>query len=216
MGNAAIRTKILNKAAEIQKSEGKSTEDIIQGRVQFNASKKGIEGASIVNTRLQDAKVNQAIDLRQMVDKMYDPVSGEYKIPPSLHSELALGLARLLSPSGQVGIELMKELKQKTGREALSSMLIYAGADPAKVGGSTQSVIQMFIDSVDRQGEVAEDLRNTYVGGAKGATVGNSFKEYLKKSPTYKKPQDQSQIEGLPQVGQTFQGGKVLKITPIP
>lgn len=112
---------------------------------------------------LQDSKVNQAVDLRKLVNKYYDQKTGEFNVPPSQHAELALGLARLVSPTGQVGIELMHELRQSTGREAISKALIYAGADPMQVGGPTQNVVRMFIDSIDRQGETAEQLRDQYM-----------------------------------------------------
>ncbi len=109
---------------------------------------------------LQDSKVNQAMDLRKLVNKYYDPKTDTFNIPPSQHAELALGLARLVSTNGQVPIELMHELRQSTGREALSKALIFAGADPTKVGGPTQSVARLFVDSIDRQGGMAEQIRD--------------------------------------------------------
>lgn len=147
---------------------------------------------------LQDSKVNQAFDLRKLVNKYYDPKTDTFNIPPSQHAELALGLARLVSPTGQVGIELMHELRQSTGREALSKALIYAGMDPAQVGGPTQSVAKMFVDAVDRQGQTAEQLRDQYMQYIsdnsptdleparkakhdKGKL--NSFNDFLSKSP---------------------------------
>lgn len=147
---------------------------------------------------LQDSKVNQAFDLRKLVNKYYDPKTGNFNIPPSQHAELALGLARLISPTGQVGIDLLHELRQGTGREALSKALIYAGADPTQVGGPTQNVAKLFIDSIDRQGETAEQLRDQYMQYIsdnaptdleparkakhdKGKL--NSFNDFLSKSP---------------------------------
>lgn len=147
---------------------------------------------------LQDAKVNQSVDLRKLANKYYDPKTDTFNIPPSQHAELALGLARLVSPTGQVGIDLLHELRQGTGREALSKALIYAGADPAQVGGPTQSVARMFIDSVDRQGQTAEQLRDQYMqyisdnaptdlDPARKAKHDkgklNSFNDFLSKSP---------------------------------
>lgn len=173
---------------------------------------------------LQDSKVNQAIDLRKMINKYYDPKTGEYAVPPSLHAELALGLARLLSPGGQVGIELMHELRQSTGREALSKALIYAGADPSQVGGATQSVVRMFVDSVDRQGETAEQLRDQYMQyisdnaptdleparkSKHDQSKLNSFNSFLEKSPDQHSQQSSGAI---PQVGETFNGAKVLSV----
>lgn len=143
---------------------------------------------------LQDSKVNQAIDLRTMLDQNFDPATGNYNIPPSLHSELALGLARLLSPTGQVAVEMEQQLRQKTAREGLAGALIYLGFDPKKVGGSTQGVINMFADSIDRQGETAEKLRDKYfedirnlapsdleegtMERLKGLHLGSSYRKY--------------------------------------
>lgn len=117
---------------------------------------------------LEDSKVNQAIHLRTLVNKFYDPKSQTYAIPPSMHAELALGLARLQSPTGQVGIELVKELRQKTLREGLAGALIYLGADPKTVGGTTQDVSKLFIDSIDRQGQVSETNREQYMDYLRG------------------------------------------------
>lgn len=111
---------------------------------------------------LQDGKVNQAIDLQQMMNKYYDPKTDTYSIPPSMHTELAIGLQRLLSPTGQTAQGLVHELQQKTAREGLAGALIYMGMDPKTVGGTTQGVSHLFADAVKRQGLTAEQLRGTY------------------------------------------------------
>jgi len=148
---------------------------------------------------VQDNKVNQAIDLRTLIDQTYDPKTGEYNIPSSAYGELALGMARLLSPNGQVGVELAKKLQQGTASEDLGKLLVYAGADPSKVKGPTQGVIKFLRESIDRQGSTAEKLRNKYFDQIKNMApkglaqdrkdaidnenFGNSFNEYLKTAP---------------------------------
>lgn len=109
---------------------------------------------------LQDSKVNQAIDLRQMINQNYDPKTDTYNIPPALHSELVLGLARLISPNGQIGIQMEQELKTKTAKEGLAKVFTYLTGVP--VSGAPQDVIKMFVHSIDRQGETAEGLRDKY------------------------------------------------------
>lgn len=109
---------------------------------------------------LQDSKVNQAIDLRQMINQNYDPKTGTYNIPPALHSELVLGLARLISPNGQIGIQMEQELKTKTAKEGLAKAFTYLTGVP--MSGAPQDVIKMFVHSIDRQGETAEQLRDKY------------------------------------------------------
>lgn len=147
---------------------------------------------------LQDAKVNQALDLRVMVDGMKDPDSGEYKIPPSAHTELALGVAKLLSPTGVVAQQLVDKLEQGTLAQKMANVAITFGADPKEVGGTTQSVTKFMIKTIDRQGELAETIRNKYIEGLKKTAprgldparidelnnieMGSSFKEYLKQN----------------------------------
>lgn len=147
---------------------------------------------------LQDSKVNQAIDLRTMVDGMKDPETGLYNIPPSAHTELAIGFAKLLSPTGVVNQQTIDEIQQKTAKQGLAGALIYLGGDPKKVGGTTQSVAQFMIHAIDRQGTTAETLRDKYMNGLKGLvpagldkknaerlakqTLTSSFKDYLSQS----------------------------------
>lgn len=172
---------------------------------------------------LQDSKVNQAIDLRTLLNQYYDPKTDTYNVPPAQHSEIALGLARLVSPQGTVPIELEKQLRQSTGREALSNALIYAGFDPSQIGGPTQSVIKMFRDSVDRQGATAERLRDQYVTGLKGlvptrlskdradrlnkAEMTSSFNDFLNNSPDHQKHLATSPVPGTVVKGYKFLGG---------
>lgn len=153
---------------------------------------------------LQDSKVNQAIDLRNAINQYYDPKTDTYNIPPSMHEEIALGTARLLSPSGQVAENLVEKLKQGTAREKLANAAIFMGvADPSKIGGPTQDVARMFVDTIDRQGQIAEQLRNHYAEGLKGladprldpkrkaqvdaADLTNSFSKELMNAPDYQK-----------------------------
>lgn len=152
---------------------------------------------------LQDAKVNQAIDLRTMINQYYDPKTGDFNIPPSIHSELVLGLARLVSPTGQVGVDMENLLRQKTAREGVANALIFLGlADPSKVGGPTQDVNKLFIDSIDRQGQTSEKLRDKYMDTLHKQSpfrldearrthldkeeFGSSFNDLLQSSPSYK------------------------------
>ena len=112
---------------------------------------------------LEDAKVNQGIHLRTALNSMYDPKTGNYVIPPSMHTELALGLAKMLSPSGVVPQETMKALRQTTVREGLAGALISMGFDPAEIGGTTQSVSNFFVHQLDRQAQTAEENRSGYM-----------------------------------------------------
>lgn len=156
---------------------------------------------------LENMKVDQAIHLRQSINQRYDPKTGTYNIPPSLHAEYVIGLARLMSPGGVVAVQTMDELRQKTAREGVANTLIAMGFNPEEVGGTTQSVARFFVHQIDRQGEVAEDNRQGYMDYIHGqAPVDldpkrieahdkkglNSFKALLSKSPDFIQQQQPS------------------------
>lgn len=106
---------------------------------------------------LEDAKVQMSNHLSALIDQNYDPKTGTYNIPRVQQTELALGLARMMSPNGTVGVQLEKELNQRTAVGDLNGALTYILGTP--FNGSTQDVVKMFKDSIDRQGKVAETNR---------------------------------------------------------
>ncbi len=106
---------------------------------------------------LEDQKVNQAIHLRSLFEQNQDPKTGEYQIPNVLMTEIAMGLARLISPSGVVGEGTVRDISQATAKGDMAKAFTYLTGQP--VTGSTQAVIKMFKDSIDRQGSVAEQNR---------------------------------------------------------
>jgi hypothetical protein len=109
---------------------------------------------------LEDQKVNQALHLLSIFDQNKDPKTGEYKIPRVLQSELALGLARLISPTGQVGAEIMREVNQRTAKGDLAGLVTYLTGTP--VTGNTQDIFKMYKDSIERQGNQAQANREGY------------------------------------------------------
>ena len=167
--------------------------------------------------KTQEGKVNQGVDLIGVISQGYDPKNDTYTIPPSMHTELALGFARMLSPAGVVPIQLEEQIRQGTGKEALSKAAIYFGLDPAKIGGTTDSVADYFAHSIVRQGEISENLRNDYTGGK-----GTSFTKNLQQSTLankFRKPgqpqlpiqgQGQQQPPAMPAQGQSPKPGGVL------
>lgn len=107
---------------------------------------------------LQDAKVNQAIHLKTLYTKFYDPKTGNYNIPTSQYAELALGLASLLSPTGNTSEGERAEIKSKTLNGDLRGMLQYVTGVPQN--GNSQQMMKNLIDSIERQGAVSEQLRD--------------------------------------------------------
>lgn len=106
---------------------------------------------------LQDAKVNQAIHLKALIDS-YKDTNGDYNIPTAQFKELTMGLATLLSPSGQTSDADRREIMSKTAAGDINGALQYVTGVPQN--GNTQAIIKNLIDSIDRQGQVSEDLRN--------------------------------------------------------
>jgi len=117
------------------------------------------------NTKIADAKVNMAIQLKDMIDSNTD-AQGNIKLPPNMHTELALGVARMLTPTGVVPIELEQQLRQGTLRERAANLAIYMGADPKEVGGTTQSVAQFFKHTIERLGSQSQMQRESLIQGA--------------------------------------------------
>lgn len=137
---------------------------------------KGIMGykaqsSEMGNARIQGLKVNQANTLMATISGNYDPKTDTFNIPPSQHTEIAMGLARLLSPQGQVSENLTNQLQQGTLHQKLADIAIYFGADPSVTSGPTQSLIQFLQKQIDIQGQSAQSMLDTYNQGS---------------SPTYK------------------------------
>lgn len=175
MGGMKNRELLQNRVAEKMKEKGLTQDDLISNKIRYESGRNAAKSASTTGARVQDAKVNQAKDLRALIDQNRDPETGEYKIPPSMHTELAMGVARLISPGGVVASNIVDELTQRTAREGLSGAMIYLGFDPKEVGGTTQSVTQFMVDMIERQGNLAEELRDQYY--LKGSGVGSGFAE---------------------------------------
>lgn len=176
------------------KNQEKLEKQYIDLKAKFLSARSGPAG-------IENGKVDQAIHLRKSINQQYDPKTGQYNIPPSLHTEYVLGLARLMSPNGQVAADTMNQLRQRTAREGAANVLISMGFDPEEVGGTTQSVAKFFVKQIDRQGQTAEENRAgymDYIHGqaptdldpariAKHDKVGlNSFNDLLAKSPDQK------------------------------
>lgn len=129
---------------------------------------------------LQDAKVNQAIHLKALLDQyattetvpaetnLYgEPIGNKtttktvYNVPASQYTELAMGLASLISPANTVAEGTINNIMTSTAKGDLNAALTYATGSPQN--GTTQGVLQNIKDSIDRQGTVAEQERQTYI-----------------------------------------------------
>lgn len=106
---------------------------------------------------LEDAKVQQANHLIALLDQNFDPKTGEWNIPRVQLNELALGLARLTSPGGQAGEGMLKEFQQRTAKGDVAGALTYLTGEP--VPANTQAITKYLKESIERQGQTAEQNR---------------------------------------------------------
>lgn len=115
---------------------------------------------------LQDQKVNQAIHLRALLDQYKDSSSGDYNVPQAQYAELVLGLANLLSGTGAASEQTRNDLMSKTASGDIRGAIQYITGTAQN--GNTQTIIKNLADSIDRQGQVAQQLRDQDVAFLQG------------------------------------------------
>jgi hypothetical protein len=183
---AGQRKAILEKAIEINPDYSPSNQMLGYGAM--NASKS--------NAKLQDMKVGQAKDLQLLLDKYKDPTTGEYKnIPPQFVTELAMGAARLISPTGQVAQGITKELQQATAQEKIARTLGFFGIQST---GSTQQNLQNLRDMFERQGSMAQHIRDTYYSGKPENVTFEPLNKNIADNISVPSPKTQSEYDRLP------------------
>lgn len=109
---------------------------------------------------IQSAKVDQAIHLQSLLDQ-YKDKDGNYNVPKAQYAELAMGLANLVSGTNGVTEGAREAIMQKTAAGDLKGAITYITGTPQS--GSTQDVINNIADSIARQGQIAESLRDQLV-----------------------------------------------------
>lgn len=127
---------------------------------------------------LEDAKVQQANHLLALMDQSYDPKTDSYNIPRVQQTELAMGLAKLVAPGGVVGVQMEKEINQRTAKGDLAGALTYLLGTP--FNGTTQDLVKMYRDSIIRQGEVAQENREGEMRYLRGLAPTNLAEERRK------------------------------------
>lgn len=139
----------------------------------------------------QDQKVAQAAHLRTMVNQYLDPKTGEYKVPQAQYTELVMGLANLLSASGTADAETREKLESMTSKGKFNQAVQYVTGVPQT--GNTQAIIKNLVDSIDRQGMTAQQIRDNELSQVKpsvdlpperaartlGKGRGTDFNDYL-------------------------------------
>lgn len=152
----AIKTQSLLTAANDKSQQGME-QKYAQSLLKEVSSRSGGLG-------LQDAKVNQAIHLQALLDQnstLDSQGNIHYNITPQNFNELAMGLASLISGSNSVTDSARADINAKTAAGDFAGALQYITGSPQK--GSTDAIIQNLADSIARQGQVAQQERDTYV-----------------------------------------------------
>ncbi len=114
---------------------------------------------------IENAKVAQGNHLNSMFMQYYDPKTGNYNIPTAQYAELAIGLANMISPTGQSSDSDRAEIKSKTAAGDIKGAIQYITGEPQN--GNTQAIIKNLVDSVDRQAETATRNREAALGDMK-------------------------------------------------
>lgn len=128
----------------------------------------------------EDAKVQQANHLIALLDAGYDPKTDTYNIPHVQQTELAMGLAKLVSPGGVVAQKTVNDINQATAKGDFAKALTYVIGTP--FNGTTQDLVKMYRDSIIRQGETAQTNREgemAYLRGLAPTTLAEDRRKAL-------------------------------------
>lgn len=202
--NAALaKAKVDEKFAGSDKTQQKLEKDYSTTLLKELSNRSGGLG-------LQDQKVNQAIHLKALVNQ-YSDGKGNYNIPTAQYYELAIGLANLLSPTGSVAESDRQEIASQTAAGKIKSAVQFITGTPQN--GNTQAIIKNLVDSIDRQGTVAQQLRDQdveFLHGLAPSDLEQSRRDALEKNllPSYTNPQqnvEQAQTQMIGKINE-FRG----------
>lgn len=108
----------------------------------------------------QNDKISQATHLLALFDQNKDK-NGNYTLPSQQLSEAALGLANLIAGKGGATQEMTKNLTPQSLKGDAAKALQYITGEPQT--GSTQDLLKQLHDSIQRQGEIAQGIRNKHL-----------------------------------------------------
>lgn len=137
-------------------AQGAYTEsDANQSKLEHQLQQAALSSRSDLG--IQNKKVSSAIDLKTLLNQ-YKDTNGNYNVPATAYTELAVGMATLLSPTGVPAQSVVQDLQQATLKGDLAGALTYATG--VQQTGTTQNILTNLADSIDRQGQTAEVLRD--------------------------------------------------------
>lgn len=124
---------------------------------------------------VQDAKINQALHVKQLFDQSYDPKTGIYNLKAPQFAEATQALAVLVSNSNQTSEGQRQEIKQRTLAGDFNGALTYAFGIPKNA--TSQEIAKMYIASVDRQGLTAQAIKEKDISDIKNLDSFNQLKK---------------------------------------
>lgn len=170
----------------------------------------------------QDAKVNQAVHIRTLVNQYYNPQTKSYDIPEAQAGEMVVGLANLVSGGNVANVETLRSITPKTAQGDMQHLVAYWTGKP--VTYNSQAMYKNLIDSIDRQGNQAEKLRDKYMNGLKvlkpaglnqesadsiaKAQFTTSYNDFLNESPDKSSGGSSAQAYSDPQKEARYQAWK--------
>lgn len=99
-------------------------------------------------------KVNQAGQLRALLDQGYNTSTKTYDIKPAQYTDLSIGLANLISPNGVSSDAKIEAIRQKTLSGDINAGIGYLSGVPQTA--TTAPNFQLLADSINREGITAE------------------------------------------------------------
>lgn len=127
---------------------------------------------------VQDAKINQAMHVKQLFDQSVDPKTGIYNLKAPQFAEATQALAVLVSNSNQTSEGQRQEIKQRTMAGDFNGALTYAFGIPKNA--TSQQIADMYVKAVDRQGLTAQTIKEKDISDIKNL---DSFRQLSKVDP---------------------------------
>lgn len=105
---------------------------------------------------LEDKKVDQAKHLLALLDQTRSK-DGSYSLTPTQQTELSMGLATLISPTGVPSDSARNDINAATASGDLAKLGTYITGTP--FAGTPQKIAELLRESIERQGVQAEQNR---------------------------------------------------------
>jgi hypothetical protein len=117
---------------------------------------------------VNDAKANQGIQLRTLLDRYRDPATGDpTPLPPTAVADLTVGLARLFAPTAAISEELAKRFDAPTLEGVAAKAIQYYTGSPTTISGTPAQVRLMLEDLINLEGQKADELRQHTINNVK-------------------------------------------------